>query len=109
VPFSAAYGTSTTRNECIECAENVYNRLMLGTPGASVLDFDVLALLAIQRNGSLDEHKVRELIRLFRPDREGKLSLLDFAKSIDSVYKELRTLRASVANSSKVRTWRIAL
>ena len=42
------------------------------------------------------------MVKLFRPDREGNLTLLDFAKSVDSVYKELRLLRASVANSSRM-------
>jgi len=75
---------------------------LLSSPGASVLSFDIIALLAVQRSGDLDEEKLRYLIKLFRPDREGNLSLLDFVKSIDSVYKELRLLRASVSNSSKV-------
>jgi len=104
VPFSAAFGSATTRQESVACAEVLYNRLLLSTPGSQLLSFDVIALLAIQRNGSLDETKVRELIRLFRPDREGNLTLLDFVKSIDAVYKELRLLRASVSNSSKVST-----
>lgn len=102
VPFSAAFGTATTRGECIVCSEAVYNRLMIGIPGAAVLTFDIIALLAIRKDGSLDEQKLKALIRLFRPDRDGNLSLLDFAKSVDSVYKELRLLRAAVLNSSKV-------
>lgn len=80
VPFSAAFGSSTTREECIESSESLYNRLLLGTPGASVLQFDVIALLALDSNGDLDEEKVRELIKLVRPDREGILTLLDFVK-----------------------------
>lgn len=81
----------------------MYNRLLRGTPGATVVSFDVIALLAIRKDGSLDEEKLRSLIKLFRPDRDGNLNLLDFAKSVDAVYKELRLLRASVSNSSKVR------
>jgi len=74
----------------------------MGTPGASVLKFETLALLAVRRSGKLDEEKVKHLVKLFRPDREGNLTLLDFAKSVDSVYKELRLLRASVESSSRV-------
>jgi len=88
----------------VSSAEDLYNRLMIGTPEAYVLPFDVIALLAVNKDGSLIERKLRALIKLFRPDREGNLSLLDFVKSIDSVYKDMRILRASVANSSKVRT-----
>lgn len=63
----------------------------------------MLALLCLRADGTLDQRKVRELIKVFRPDRDGKLSLVDFVRSIDAVYRELRLLRASVANSSKVR------
>ena len=41
-------------------------------------------------------------VRLLRPDRQGNLSRLDFVKSIDTVYKQLRLLRASIANSAQV-------
>jgi len=101
-PFSVAFGPADTRQGTIESTERVYNRLMLNAPDTNVLHFDTLALLAVQQDGTLDEAKLKDLIRLFRPDREGNLTLLDFAKSIDSVYKELRLLRASVANSSRI-------
>ncbi|GKY96762.1 hypothetical protein MPSEU_000635600 [Mayamaea pseudoterrestris] len=98
-PFSTAFGPASTRAECIHSSEAVYSRLV-GV--ASHLKFDLIALLAIDDNGEVDEEKLKELIRVFRPDREGNLNLLEFAKSIDTVYKELRLLRASVANSSKM-------
>ena len=66
------------------------------------MNFDVIALLGVDQKGDLDQEKIKDLIRLFRPDRDGTISLLDFVKSIDIVYKELRMLRASVANSSKI-------
>ena len=46
--------------------------------------------------------KIKSLIRLFRPDRSGELTRLDYTKSIDTVYKELRLLRASIANSAQI-------
>lgn len=101
-PFSVAFGPADTRQGTIESTERVYSRLMLNSPDTNVLHFDTLALLAVEPDGTLDETKLRKLVRLFRPDREGNLTLIDFAKSIDSVYKDLRLLRASVANSSKI-------
>ena len=101
-PFSVAFGPADTRQGMIKSTERVYNRLMLYTRNSNVLHFDTLALLAVEPDGTLDETKLRKLVRLFRPDREGNLTLIDFAKSIDSVYKDLRLLRASVANSSKI-------
>jgi hypothetical protein len=68
------------------------------------LGFEVLVPLVFRDNmGELDEEMLSKLIDLFRPDREGILTLLDFAKSVDTVYKELKMLRANVANASKVR------
>jgi len=101
-PFSVAFGPADTRQSAIESTERVYNRLLLNGSNKNVLHFDALALLAVELDGTLSKTKLRDLIRLFRPDREGNVTLIDFAKSIDSVYKELRLLRASVANSSRL-------
>jgi hypothetical protein len=101
-PFSALFGLADTRENCIESAQEVYERLLLRTPNTDVLSFEILAFLGVKKDGSLDQLKLKELVRLFRPDRDGNLPLLDFVKSIDSVYKELRMLRAAVANSSKI-------
>ena len=102
-PFSPAFGLADTRETCVAAAQDVYLRLLLRTPDSGgVLPFDTLARIALSRDGELDEDKVKALIRIFRPDRDGTLSLLDFARSIDAVYKELRLLRATVASSSKI-------
>jgi hypothetical protein len=39
---------------------------------------------------------------MFRPDRDGSISMVDFVRSIDSVYKELRLLRATIGGSTKI-------
>jgi hypothetical protein len=96
-PFSVAFGPAPTRKECVTSSEAVYHRLM---GSDQILNFDAIASLAVRRNGDLDEVKLKTLIKLFRPERDGTLTLVDFAKSVDSVYKELRLLRASVANST---------
>jgi hypothetical protein len=41
-------------------------------------------------------------MQLFRPDRDGRLSLVDFVKSIDAVYKRYRLLLASIANTTTI-------
>lgn len=82
----------------------MYDRLLLGSDDPDCLNFRVLAKLGIHSDGRIDQQKLKELIRLFRPDRDGTLSMVDFVKSIDTVYRELRLLRASVDNSSKVRS-----
>lgn len=101
-PFGFEFGSVESRLECIAKVEALYLFLVQNTPERNILVFDTLALIALRRDGSLDEEKVKELIHEFRPDRNGNLSLLDFAKSVDSVYKDLRLLRASIANNSRM-------
>jgi hypothetical protein len=101
-PFSSSFGPAGTREDVITSSQEVYERLLLGSDDSSCLHFHVLATLGVLSDGSLDQDKLVELIRIFRPDRDGTLSVVDFVKSIDSVYRELRLLRASVNNSTKV-------
>jgi hypothetical protein len=64
-----------------------------------ILKFHTIALISrIDETGQLDTDVMKDLMRLFRPTREGEISLVDFCKSIDSVYKEIRKLLASVTN-----------
>lgn len=102
-PFSVLFGPANTREACIESSQKVYNSLLLNQPeGEQMLKFDTIALLATTRDGDIDREKMKDLIRLFRPDRAGNLSQLDFIKSVDAVYKRLRLLSASIANSGQV-------
>jgi hypothetical protein len=103
-PFSSRFGPAGTREDTITSSQDVYERLLLGSDDmSSCLHFNVLATLGVFPDGSLDQDKLVDLIRIFRPDRDGTLSVVDFVKSIDAVYRELRLLRASVNNSTKVR------
>jgi small-conductance mechanosensitive channel len=71
-------------------------------PGAGVLSFDVISLLAIDPDGVEDESRKRILKRLFRPGIFNEVTLLAFVQTCDSVYKRLRYFRASVGNSSVI-------
>jgi len=101
-PFSYSFGPANTRESCIESAQDVYSRLHLHIPNQTLLQFDTLALICLDKDGDINEKKARKLIRLFRPARDGTLTALDFVKSCDKVYKDLRTLRAAIANSSQL-------
>lgn len=94
-PFSGSFGLADSRENCIQSAQQVYRRLRLNAPDEDDLNFETLALLGLQRDGTLNQAKLKEMIRLFRPDRDGTLNIVDFVKSIDKVYKEIRMLRAS--------------
>lgn len=101
-PFSLAFGPAENREACIESAQKVYQRLMLHTPDHDRLPFDTIAVLATTKHGGLDQKKMKTLIRIFRPDSEGNLTLIDFVRSCDTVYKTSRLLRASIANSGQI-------
>jgi len=59
-------------------------------------------MIALQEDGTIDHSKAKSLVKVFRPDRDGCLSILDFAKSVDAVYKEFRLLQASIENSTQI-------
>jgi len=106
-PFSRAFGHANTRESCVRSSQEVFDRLMLSAPSdssssANSLPFSILSVLAMDRNGDFVDAKIKSHIRLFRPDRDGNLSKLDFVKSVDTVYKQLRLLRASIANSRQI-------
>jgi hypothetical protein len=99
--FSIAWGDVSTREDMVISSEEVYRQLMFRSSDPNVLTFDVMASLCKSR-GTMDQVKLKELIRLLRPDRDGNLTLLDFVKSVDSVYKKVKLLRASIKNSEKI-------
>lgn len=101
-PFSYAFGLADTRDSTIRSAQELYLILRDATPLSDVIQFETIAEIALRQDGSIDEDKAKEAIRIFRPDREGNLTLIDFIKSIDSIYKEFRLLQASIQNSSKI-------
>lgn len=102
-PFSVAFGLADTREACIESAQEVYQRLMMHKKEEEgFLSFETIALLAVDEGYTIDQSKAKSLIKIFRPDRQGMLTMLDFVKSIDAVYKEFRLLGATIENSSQI-------
>lgn len=101
-PFSYAFGLADTRDATIRSAQQLYTSLLATTPLSDVVQFETMAEIALRHDGSIDEDKAMEAIRIFRPDREGNLTLIDFVKSVDSIYKEFRLLQASIQNSSQI-------
>jgi hypothetical protein len=110
-PFSAAFGVADSREACVESAQEVYKHLMLITnakdnvlPTSSdeTLSFEMIATLAVVKNGQIDQEKAKAIIKVFRPDRQGNLTALDFVKSVEAVYREFRLLDASIENSYQI-------
>jgi hypothetical protein len=116
-PFGRIFGYAKTRADVVDCAQHVYNDLLKfqkmmkithafanseGNDPNVTLKFHTLALTALDEDGNLDTQKTKELMAVFRPTREGDITLIDFAKSVDTVYKEIRKIRASVANDGRM-------
>ncbi|CAJ1957660.1 unnamed protein product [Cylindrotheca closterium] len=100
-PFSFAFGPASNRNECVESAQNVFKQLL--AQGETNVEFETIAAsLAVREGHLLSPERVKSLIRVFRPNRDGTLSVLDFVKSVDAVYKEFRLLQASIENSAQI-------
>ena len=80
-PFAFAFGKADTRDHCIESSQQLYLRLLDATPD-STLHFNIIGLIALQRDGTLDQEKLKSLIKVLRPGRSGHLTLVDFVKSV---------------------------
>lgn len=74
---------TSTRAICVDSSEALFNRLVENDPNASLLPFETLAQLAYDSKGELMRPKVKALIKLFRPDRQGWMTKIDFLNSID--------------------------
>jgi hypothetical protein len=102
-PFSTAFGLADNRENCVHSSEEIYKCLLLGNPDPDTLQFETLSTLAKTPDSEqLDETRLKELVKVFRPERDGTLDLLEFVRSVDRVYKDLRLLRAAIRNSSQI-------
>ncbi|KAG7366028.1 mechanosensitive ion channel [Nitzschia inconspicua] len=99
-PFSPAFGRASTREECINSSQKIFEKLKTGR--RQVLNFTALCEITKSDDGTLDKTKIRDLIKVFRPNRVGEISKIDFVRSVDSVYKQLRLLLANIRNSSQI-------
>ncbi len=101
-PFGLSFGPAFSRDSCIKSSKALYKGLLALTPESATLHFDVIGVLAYNVDGSFDGMKAKELVKLFRPNKNDEISLLAFVQSCDSAYKKLRFLRASIANSTLI-------
>lgn len=101
-PFSKDFGLADTREHCFESAQKEYYRLLVHQNSGNVLHFNTIAKVALNNDGTMDQEKMKELVRMFRPSRQGELSEIDFVKSIDTLYRCFRLLHASIDNSGSV-------
>lgn len=83
-------------------AQELYRRFRMTPRGIEDFHFESISVVALRPDGSLDQSKARHLVKLFRPDRNGDLTQLDFVRAIDRVYRDTKLLLTSFSNSAKV-------
>lgn len=87
-------------------AIGVYRKLQKYLPDDAAdqdqLSFDVIGALAYTEDGMLDKARAQGLLRMFLPDKDNQVSLTAFVQAVDSVYKQLLFLGASMSNTSKI-------
>ena len=101
-PLSAQFGLADTRKHCLESSIKVFKRLLRKDPDSSVIHFTTIASLAVDEKGDFVKEKGRSLMHLFRPDRDGNITMLNFIQACDNVYKDVRTLTATINNSAQL-------
>jgi hypothetical protein len=101
-PLSVPFGKADTQKHCIESSEKVFNRLLTKTPESDKLKFETLLVVALNDDGTLDRGKVKSLKKLFRPTRNGDITLLDFIRACHDVYKRIKMFRAKTLNSAQL-------
>lgn len=72
-----------TRAICVDSSEKLFNRLVNNDSTANLLPFETLAEIAYDSKGQLIRPKVKAMIKLFRPDRNGYITKIDFLNTID--------------------------
>jgi hypothetical protein len=67
-----AWGETIARDMTIIGSQDVFGKLMKRSGHPTLLKFEVLAAVAKQSDGTLDHEKLKRIIRILRPDRDGK-------------------------------------
>jgi small-conductance mechanosensitive channel len=101
-PFGDDFGPAANRDECIASSHRDFWLLMKLAPLKQALPFDVLKLIARNKDGAEDKAKVMAIRRLFRPNASNNITLLAFVQSCDTIYKHFRFFRASLSNANVI-------
>ncbi len=101
-PLSVPFGLANTQKHCAESSHKVFERLRLKHPESDVVKFETLLAIALNDDGTVDRGKATSLRKVFRPHRNGDISLLDFVKATNDVYKRIKMFRAKTLNSAQL-------
>jgi len=99
-PFSSAFGLADSRKNCVKSTAKVYAKLLDLQSNKNALEFGTLGEIAMDSEGLIDRKKVKKLIKVLTPNKDKQLTLVEFTRSVDNVYRELKTLLAAIRNAT---------
>ena len=99
-PFSSAFGLADTRQNSVKSTARVFEGLLRRQSEKNVLEFSTLSDIVVNSDGSIDREKLKKLVKVLRPNKDKQLTLVDFTRSVDNVYRELKTLSAGIRNAA---------
>jgi hypothetical protein len=80
-PFSVQFGRVNSRDACAASAAIVYDRLV-GSQSieSNNLKFSTLAIVASSSSGKVKREEMKNLVEIFRPNKDKELTLVDFIR-----------------------------
>jgi hypothetical protein len=80
-PFSRLFGRADSREACATSSAKIYDRLVDSQLGNANLQFSTLAKVTKTTNSDrAQREKLMRLIKLFRPNKDKELTLIDFTR-----------------------------
>jgi hypothetical protein len=80
-PFSRLFGRADSRDTCAASSAKIYEKLVKSQYTKNPnLQFSTLAKIATTKTGEVQDKKLKQLINLFRPNKDKELTLLDFTR-----------------------------
>ena len=101
-PLSTPFGIADTQKHCVDSAEKIFQKLRLKDPASETVKFDTILNIALDADDHLDMTKVKSLKKLFKPRSNGDISMLDFVRATNDVYKRIKMFRAKTLNAAQL-------
>lgn len=101
-PFSVAFGRVKSRKQCTEGSIRLYNKLLRRQKAGSELHLDTISCVVFCDDHMLDQDAARWILQTFPTSATGCISLLEFVRGIDELYKRMVILLKSMVNATAI-------
>ena len=79
-PFSLAFGPANSRMVCVDSSSALFDRLLKIQSNGELLRFETFVRILGGKGRPLSKQKTQELVELFRSNRRGELSRVEFVQ-----------------------------